>query len=473
MSEASGSETPDARSRGAGWRNRDHTQGSLASSLFVLALPLVASGVLGGVVFQIADLSFVSRLGEAPLAAVIIANQTLRQVFFLIAMGLGFATQSLVSRAVGAGDLEGAEHIAGQAFALAGLVSLGVAAVGWFFAEPLFALPGPDPSFAEYGVPYLRWIYVLNFGVLGTMLFSSILGGAGDTTTPLFVQLVQFGVAILAEWVLIFGHWGAPELGVRGAAFGIVSGQFAAMALGMWVLFRGKARVHLRRRHLRPDPGAMASIAKIAWLPTLQMCGGVATSFAFVRLTGSYGEEVQTAFAISLRVGMILPMVCFPLAGACSTLVGQALGAGDVPRAWRAIGIGLLVHGTLMWSIAAVILAYRVEILELLSDDPEVIRVGADFLWYAAASFFLFAVYFIVLRSLQGAGDFGVPMLLTLSNAFVVTIPLGFLLAERAGYGAEGVAMAQFIGAIFVTVTTSAWLLTGRWTRGRAHSARP
>ena len=82
-----------------------------------------------------------------------------------------------------------------------------------------------------------------------------------------------------------------------------------------------------------------------------------------------------------------------------------------------------------------------------------------------------FGVYFVVLRALQGAGDFAIPMLLSLSNAFLVTIPLGFLLSERLAWGASGVAIAQFSGGVFVTLTTTAWLLTGRWTRGRAHSA--
>ena len=453
------------------WRHRDHTRGSLGMSLFVLALPLVASGVLGGAVFQVADLSFLSRLGEAPLAAVVITNQTVRQVVLLMAMGLSFATQSLVSREVGAGNLEAAEHIAGQSIIVGGVIAAVFAAVGVTFPETLFALPGPDPSFTPYGVPYVRLVFLLNFGVIGTLLFSGILGGAGDTTTPLLVQLIQFGVAILAEWMLIFGNLGAPELGVRGVALGVASGQITAMSLGMWLLFRGKSRVHLRRQHIVPDLPVMADIAKIAWLPAIQMMGGLVSNFAFFRLAGGFGESVQAAFALSLRIGMIIPMICFPLAGACATLVGQALGAGDVPRAWRAIGIGVLTHGAIMWTIAGGIVFFRHELVALLSDDPEVMRHGAEFLYYSGLAFFFFAAYFVVLRSLQGAGDFAVPTALMLSNAFLVTIPLAFYLTRIAEVGPVGIVQAQLAGAAFVTCTTGAWLLTGRWTRRGAHSA--
>ena len=452
------------------WRHRDHTRGSLATSLFVLALPLLASGVLGSTVFQIAELSFLARLGEAPLAAVTITNQTVRQVYFLIAMGLSFATQSLIARAVGAGDLEQAEHVAGQSIALGLLLSAAVAAVGWAFPDALFGLPGPDPSFAEHGVPYLRLVFLLNFGVVGTMLFAAILGGAGDTTTPLLVQLVQSGVAILAEWLLIFGNLGAPALGVRGVALGAAAGQAVAMGLGVWLLFRGKSRVRLRRDHVIPDWRTIGALAGMSWLPAAQMIGGLATTFAFVRLCGSYGENVQAAYAISLRVGMIVPMVCFPLAGACSTLVGQALGAGEVRRAWHAVRIGLLAHGAIMGLLAAVVIGLRHELMALLSDDPEVMQHGAVFLLYSGLSFFFFAFYFVVMRSLQGAGDFAVPMAVTLGGAFFVTIPLSFWLARGLALGPTGIAVGQLVGAAFVTLATSAWFLTGRWTRRGAHS---
>jgi putative MATE family efflux protein len=441
-------------------------------SLFVLALPLVASGVLGSGVFQIAELSFLARLGEAPLAAVVITNQTVRQVYFLVAMGLSFATQSLVARAVGAGDMEQAEHVAGQAIALGVALSVGIAAIGFAIPGPLFALAGPDPSFTPHGVPYVRLVFLLNFGVIGTLLFGSILGGAGDTTTPLVVQLIQFAVAIAAEWLLIFGNLGAPALGVRGVALGVATGQGVAMALGVWLLFRGKSRVHLRRRHVAPDLRAMGAIARIAWLPAAQMMGGLASNFAFVRLAGEVGESVQAAFAISLRIGMIVPIICFPLAGACATLVGQALGAGDVPRAWRAIGIGILAHGAIMWSFAAGVVLFRHELVALLSDDPEVMRHGAEFLLYSGLSFFFFGAYFVVLRSLQGAGDFTVPMALTLANAFLVTIPLAWWLTLGLGRGGLGIAQAQLAGAAFVTLSSGAWLLTGRWT-GRGAQSPP
>lgn len=466
MSETA-SEAAGAR---AGWRGRDLTQGRLLPALAALALPLMASSLLGGVVFQLCELAFVSRLGEEAVAAVMITNQTLRQLLLMLVMGASFAAQSLIARAIGAGERERAEHFAGQSLALGAGIALCSAAAGALAPEWLFSLGGPAPQFYAEGVPYVRWVFVLQGGMVFTLLFGAILGGAGDTTTPLVVQIVQSALGIAASFLLIFGHAGLPALGVRGAALGVAVGQAAAIALGAYVLFRGRARIRLRRRHLAPDPRALWQIARLAAPSALQMLGGVATSFAFIRLAGGFGDVVQAAYAIGLRLGMIVPMVCFPLAGAVSTLVGQALGAGKPRRAWRAIGVGLAVHGSLMCAFALGVALLRFPILRAFSDDPEVVRVGAEYLLYAAGSFAFLAFYLVFMRALQGAGEFFVPMCISLGATFLVTIPAGSWLAAGS-LGATGIWLASLIGAAVSTCATGAWLATGRWARRTAQSA--
>jgi Na+-driven multidrug efflux pump len=281
---------------------------------------------------------------------------------------------------------------------------------------------------------------------------------------------VQFPVAVLAEWLLIFGNAGFPALGVRGVAIGVACGQVVAMSLGVWVLFRGRARVHLRRRHLVPDWPVMKAIMRLAAPSALQMLGGVAVNFAFIRLAGGFGEQVQAAYAIGLRLGMVVPMVCFPMATACATLVGQALGAGDVRRAWRAIGVGVLVHGGVMWSLAFAIFWFRHGIVGFFADDPRVIAIGSEYLAYASASFVFWAFQFVFMRSLQGAGDFVVPMLLSLGNTFLLTIPLGWYLSQHTSLAQTGLWISGPLSSFVATASLAAWLSTGRWTRRASHS---
>jgi len=252
---------------------------------------------------------------------------------------------------------------------------------------------------------------------------------------------------------------------VRGVALGLAAGQLTAMTVGISVLFRGRSRVHLRGRHLRPDFVVLRQILKLSWPPALQMGTNVISTFAFLRLTGLFGESVQTAFAIGMRIGMLVPMIAFPLATACATLVGQALGANDVPRAWRTIRVGILAEGAIMWTLALAILLLRGTIMTWLTDDPEVIDVGSEYLLFSSGAYIAWAFYFVCLRSLQGAGDMLVPMLISVGVAIGVSIPLAYGLAVGTDLGRVGLWTAMLVSALLTTALTGARVLSGRWTR--------
>ncbi len=443
---------------------RDHTRGSLLTSLFVLASPMMATSGLF-LVFQVADLAFISRLGDAPMASVIIVNQVLRQIVMMMVMGMSFGSQALIARAIGEGRIARAELLAGQVVLLGAIFSAVVAVAGLGAPDFLFSLAGADPSFAAYGVPYLRLVYAFTFGMAGMQLFAAILGGAGDTTTPFLVISLQVAVGIGAEWALIFGHLGAPALGVEGVALGVAAGNGLGMIVGMAVLFRGRSRVHLRRRHLRPDGAAIREILRLSWPPAVQMGGQSLVVAVFLRLADDFGESVQTAYAIGLRLGMIVPMVCFPLAGACATLIGQALGSGNVPRAWRTLRIGLLVHCSIMWTLALALFFLRTQLMSLLSDDPTVIEIGSEYVMYLSGAAFFWGFYFVFFRSLQGAGDMLIPMLISVGSTFLVSLPLAYVLTQFTDLGRQGLWIAILVSTAVTTLGTGARIASGRWTR--------
>ncbi len=454
----------------ARWRDRDHTRGSLVISMAVLAMPLLATSLFGAVTFQLVDLKLISGLGEDAMTAVVVTNQSLRQVFFMMVMGASFGAQGLIARSVGEGSPERADHVAGQTVLMGLILSSFVALLGIFLPEPFLAGMNVTPGVLEVGVPYVRLVLLLNFGFVFISLFYAILNGAGDTATPLLIAVQQTAVALLAEWCLIYGNLGLPALGIRGVVLGLGVGQLGSILLISRILFGGRSRVHVRARHMRPDPATMRRILALSWPPALQMIGGFLVTVFFIRLMGDFGGKAQTAYSIGLRLGMLGPIICFPLAGAVATLVGQGLGAGDVRRAWRAMGVGILVHGALMWSIALAFFVFRVPLLAVFTNDPEVIAIGSRLIAWQAGSFVLLAFYFVFFRALQGAGDVVVPMLLSLATSLLVALPLGLYLSKTRGMGPDGLFVAQFASTALVTLVTGLWIATGRWTTARTRA---
>ena len=460
------SRTPKSPSRWAQWRDRDHTKGSLLVSLLVLSLPLVTTS-LSGVAFQLVDLAMISRLGEDATTAIIVSNQSIRQVILMLVMGASFGAQGLIGRSVGEGRIDAAEHVAGQIVTLGAVFAIVIAAVGIPFSGAMLSQLNVSPEVLAHGVPYIRLILLLNFGFVFLILFGAILSGAGDSATPLGIALLQTVVSLAAEWVLIFGEFGAPKLGVRGVAIGLAIGQLVAGLLAFRVLFRGKSRVHLKARHLLPDLAMQKRIFSLAWPPALQMLSGFLVTVFFIRLMGDFGETAQAAYSIGLRLGMVGPMIAFPIAGAAATLVSQSLGSGDIPRAWRAFRVGLAVHAPVLWTISLAGFVFRRAIIGAFTEDPAVIDLGSELLAYQAASYVFLGFNFVFFRVLQGAGDVMTPMLLSFANAALITLPLGFWLAEGQSLGPAGVFIASLVSSITGTALMGVWLWSGRWTRGR------
>ena len=453
----------------ARWRDRDHTRGNLLTSLIVLALPLVATSLFGGVLFQLVDLKLISGLGDQAVTAVVVTNQSLRQFVFMLVMGASFGTQGLIARSVGERNSDQADHVAGQTVIMGLMLSSFLALLGLTFPSELLGMMNVSSEVLAVGTPYVRLVLLLNFGFIFVNIFNAILNGAGDTATPFLIAVVQTLLALFGEWCLIYGNMGMPALGISGVALGMGVGQIGSILLISRVLFGGSSRVHVRRHHMRPDPVVMKTILVLAWPPALQMLGTFLVTVIFIRLMGDFGDKAQTAYSIGLRMGMLAPMICFPLAGAVSTLVGQALGSANIPRAWRAIRVGLSVHCVLMWSLALVLYFFRENLLHIFTQDPEVVAIGSRMLAWQAASFVPLAFSFVFFRALQGAGDMLVPMLISVLNSVLLTLPLGLYLSETQGMGPEGLFIAQFVSTLTGTVLTGGWVATGRWTRARTH----
>jgi putative MATE family efflux protein len=360
-------------------------QGRLFSGVIALSAPAILQSVLAFGSYQLGDLYLTGRLGPAALAAAGATNQTLRQVVFLVLMGLGTAAQMLVARLVGAGRRADAEHVAGQVLWAGVGLWLAAAAAGLFLAEPMVRLVARDPEVIALGADFVRIAFPFVATAVFSQLATAVLLGAGDSYTPLLASFITTPLALGFEWLLAFGHFGLPALGMSGIALGGGLGGLAGSLLLARALLRGDARIRVSRRALRPDPAALREVLRFSWQPSLHMLARTGITFFFMALAGRLGGEVQAAYTIGQRVEMLAFMVAFPVANACATLVGQNLGAGSLPRAWRAIFVSAAVEVTLMWPAAALLFLSRHVLVRGFTSDPAVAALAAEYLAYSSA----------------------------------------------------------------------------------------
>ncbi len=463
----------DARPAGAFARlqralfERDHTEGSLLTSIAVLALPALAMGLAGGAAFQTAELFFVGQLGPAGTAAFGVASQALGQVPYLVGFGIAVAAQMYVAQLVGSRRVEQAEHVAGQAFVLALLISIAIAGIGQFPHVLIGALTH-DPDVIAAGAPFVRVAYGFMFAQIFGMIFSFVLSGAGETTTPLLLSLVSTPLTIALEYALLLGHFGAPALGLVGIAIAVAAASLLSTSIAITLLLTGRCRLHLRIRHLWPDARLLRQIAGRAWQPALHMIVPTLMMVGYMTISGRYGTDVQAAYTIGLRIESLPVFVSFPIANACATLVGQNLGAGRPARAWRAIFAGYALELAAMGALALVLFSARGRIVGAFSQDPEVIRLASEYLLFGCANVVLIGIYFVSFRALQGAGDMLAPMLASLAAALLVALPLAAYLTTQTELGPRALWIANLAFSATNTTLATAWLALGRWARPSA-----
>jgi putative MATE family efflux protein len=392
------------------------------------------------------------------------ANQILRQVFFLPIFGMSVATQMWIALQVGRGHFDAAEHAAGQSFVIGAALAV-AAAVAGLFAGPLVNFVTEDPAVVPLGVVYVRITFLTLSAVIATQVFSAVLMGAGEATTPMLITVLTTPISIAAQWVLAFGGVGMPALGIAGIALGAAAGGLFGTAVSLWALFTGRCRVHIRMRHLAPDRAVLRSLLAFGWQPTTHFLARTLIVMVFMWLAGRLGGEAQAAYTIGLRIEMLAAMVAFPIANACATLVGQNLGAGDVRRAWRSLGASMAVAAAIMGPAAASLFVFRRPLVALFTDDPDVAAMAAEFLFYVALLLVCYGLYFVALRTLQASGDMKTPMWISLTLAVCVGTPLGFGLSHHTGLGASGLWIANFVYGLLNAVCMVGWLATGRWAR--------
>jgi len=297
-------------------------------------------------------------------------------------------------------------------------------------------------------------------------VFSGVLQGAGDTTTPMFITLLVTPVSILAEWSLAFGHFGLPALGIAGIALGAAVGGSCGLLLAAWTIFGGRCRVHLRAKHLVPDAEGLRQLLSSAWQPALHMVARTLVVVFFMSLAGRLGGKVQAAYTIGLRVEMLSIMVAFPISNACATLVGQNLGAGNPKRAWRTIFVAAALSASLLWPAALAIYWFRGDLVSLFTQDAEVAAMATEYLGFTAVILIFYGFYFIAFRTLQAAGDMRSPMVISVGTALSIGVPAGFFLATQTGLGATGMWIGNFGYSVVNCLITVAWLARGHWVPG-------
>jgi putative MATE family efflux protein len=440
---------------------RDYTVGPVGPSLVMLSVPMVLEMAMESL-FAVVDVFYVSRV-SADAVATVGVTESMLTIVYTVALGLGIGAMAVVARRVGEKDDEGAAQAAMQAIALGLIVALAVGVIGFFNAEFLMRAMGATPSMIETSLGYTQVMFAGNATVTLLFLINAIFRGAGDPAVAMRMLWLGNAINIVICPFFIFGVGPFPELGVMGAAVGTNIGRGTAVATQLWMLFSGRSRVHIRRRHLTLVPAVMWNVCRLSGSGFLQILIDTSSYIGLVRVISTFGSDVLAGYTIGIRTVIFAILPAWGLGNAAATMVGQALGAKNPDRAEASVWTAGKYNAIVLGLIGVVFVIFAPQIVSIYTDDPRVAPHATSCLRIVSTGFVFFAYGLVFTQSFNGAGDTWTPTWINLGCFWLFQIPLAWLLAIRMGMGPDGVFIAMTAAFSLLAIVSGVIFRRGWW----------
>lgn len=393
----------------------------IRKSVLTLALPVTVSSLLQRTEGIVA-VFLVGGLGAIPIAAVGL-GQLLAFIATTLVSGLSVGSNVIIAQLWGAKRQRDAGEAARHFLGLSIAVSLALAALGMTLNHLVMELLGAESGVIALAIPYSTIIFlVIPFTVLLQVL-SSILQGTGDTRTPMYamilVNLLHIGIA----YPLVYGYWGLPSLGVKGAAIAVGIAEGIGVAFLWW-----RSRPILQQStHLRVD--LIRTMWHVGAPVSGERIGQQAGILIYTKLVLLYGTVSYAAHQVGLSIESLSFLPGYGFAIAAATMVGQSIGAGKYTRAklenWEANRLALVI----MAGMGIVFFFFPYLLLRAFTTDEAVIELGTVFLKIVALLQIPLALTMVIAGSLRGAGDTRFIMGATMVGMWGVRVPMALIAA--------------------------------------------
>jgi putative MATE family efflux protein len=423
-----------------------------------LAWPAIVSNLLFAVI-GIISIKIIGSLGSEAIAAV----TTGHRIFFgvqAVLMALSAGTTAMVARAWGAENYEEAARVTSASLWLGNLVGVVLTIPCLFFADAIAGMFGLNESTTSSAADFIRMLSIFNIAFAINMVLGAALRAAGDTKTPLWIGAITNIINVVLVYLLVFGLYGFPEMGVTGAALanGLSFTSSAVILLVLWYGKRIRLAVGGKGSLTRARLKQLYQIGYPAGLEQLVFQSGF---IGFLLIIAHFGTAPYAAYGIGVQILSLSMVVGFGFSVAGATLVGQYLGAQQPEMAerqgWKATWFAI---GSMM-AMSIVIMVFAGDIAAYLINDAQVVYYAVIFIYILGIAQPLMGVEFTLSGCLRGAGDTRYPLLTTMVGLIGVRVGLAALFTYL-DFSVEWI-----FGALLGDYLIKALMLTDRFRSGR------
>lgn len=444
----------------------DVPQSEIRKRILGMVWPATIENVLQMLVGIVAT-GMVGKISAEAVAAVGLSTR-ITQIIWGIFSAIGTGATVLIARSFGANDRQAAKRTAEQAMLLAiGLVSV-MTLVIWTRARFwLVLLFNPEGELLQNAYVFLR-LAVWGMPFMGVMqVVGAIMRGAGNTKTPMQIAFIVNVINVIANYVLIYGIFGSPALGMQGAAIAMIISQLVGAILALYAITRPLASVQLNlRQRIATDTREMGRILGVGIPAAFEHLFWQVATIIMMGLIVTFGTNALAAHQLGLNAESLSYMPSAGFGIAATAFVGQSLGAGRLDLARR------YVKEINKWGIAltvitgGMLLVIPAQIMSLLTNDAEVIHLGSIYLRLMGSVQIPQLISGILNGAMRGGGDTKAPMYIGGIGLWGIRIPFSFIFSQYFNLGIIGVWLAMTLDLSVRFVLTFLRYRSGKWKNG-------
>ncbi|MBD3917555.1 MATE family efflux transporter [Paenibacillus sp. PR3] len=411
--------------------------------ILALAIPSLVA-FAGQTVTGTLNLIIVGKLGFLFIAIVGVVNIIMYNAFAIFS-GIGHTVNYLVAQNDGAGNMRKGIERTYFAFYLCALFAVFLAAVGWLFADDLLRLTGGSKELVEAGTFYteLRF-YAMAFGIFN-FAFHGFLRGIGATRLSMVVSIIANAIMLLGTYTLTYGHWGLPELGLKGAGIAMLLGEGIQALVCAYVFFFPLHRKYRTRVPARIDWREMKLLAAESGKLGVQEFSLSLAMYLFTAFVARLSDQALAANEVALSIMSFGFMPAFAFGSTATILVGRYVGQGETKLGRRA-GTDVAILCTLfLIALGTLELIFAVPIAHVYTSDPEVYKLAAHLISVSAYLQIFDGLLNVYAGCMRGLGETTFLLRVSVICSWALFVPLAYLFLFVFDWGSMGAWLALYL----------------------------
>ena len=431
-------------------RNNRLENEKMTKLLINLSLPATV-GMIVNALYNIVDTIFIGRgIGYLAIGGLTVAFPV--QMFIMaIAQMIGIGAASVISRNLGAKDIEKADHVAGNSFLAVGVLGILICVFGLAFINPMLRVFGATDILMPYAKEYLQVILIGSIYFPFAVAANNLIRAEGNAKVAMFSMLIGTILNIILDYIFIF----PLNMGIRGAALATIISQLVTVIYILLYLYGGKSTIKVRLHHLKPNWKIIYEILAIGFPSFARQVAGSLTAIILNNSLTFYGGELGLAvYGVVNRVIMFLFMPLFGIVQGMQPIAGYNYGAKRIDRVKEVLKLSLIA--TTVFATVSTLFGelFPGHIIGLFDKNPELIKNGVFALRIVIAMVPIIGVQIIGAALFQSIGKALPSLFLTLSRQVLFFIPLVIILPRIYGLGILGIWLTFPIADILSTIYT-------------------